>query len=181
MGGETTTHLLSNVWCGERLGRERSRTPTVQKMAAKEIWSLMQKGARCKRTVKRFNLLLVNRTLQKAIEALGNKKWILDTKSETISLEIKNAFLFMSARENKKVHYQWPKAAESLRSWLCIEQLHLFHCLNFVLTFFYLFKLEVKVVSTVSTRSVTLAQVRVSKQWATRIRNEDSLFLTPGS
>ena len=70
-----------------------SRTPTVQKMAAKELSSLMQKGARCKRTVKHFNLLLVNRTFQKAIEAVGNKKWLLDTKSETILLEIDLASL----------------------------------------------------------------------------------------
>ena len=68
MGGETPTQLLSDVWCEERLGRERSITPTVQKMAAREVWSLMQKRACCKRTVKHFNLLFMNRTLNRLLK-----------------------------------------------------------------------------------------------------------------
>ena len=64
MGGETRTQLLGDVWCGERLGPERSGAPTVQNMAEKEVWSLMQKRTYCKSTVKLFNLLFVNITFQ---------------------------------------------------------------------------------------------------------------------
>lgn len=46
----------------------------------------------------------------------------------------------MSARENKYVHSQRPKTAESVHSWLCVEQLNLFHLCKFYTDLFWPFR-----------------------------------------